>query len=403
MACLPKGFKLAPDDRSTKRERHARRRAVSKDSLESDASTVDMIPACIFGSPASPCDDSSSDSDVEFPGENANKCAALKHAVAATMYDASTALPWVESSFQFVHKLQLAERNHGVVELMQSVDSGHFVAVKKMPNTWMRSDPEEFCLIHGTSSEQPWLDLGIANYLQSQSWPFLCQPLGFFYDSLNTYVLSSYATEGDLFTWCESLPAPGCERNAAVKPVGRQVLSAVKSLHDLGIAHCDLSLENIVVTTEGQGDIRIKLIDFGLARLDRKLNGQVRAKPSYQPPEAHRLGQCDGFLADSFACGVILFAMAAYDYPWLSTKPGVCSLFANLKIYGLRNCIEQHNLQVDSEERTALEVLPRSLIDLIVGLLALRPSDRFTLGEECWDLDCTRPSVWDNPWLALAS
>ena len=33
----------------------------------------------------------------------------------------------------------------------------------------------------------------------------------------------------------------------------------------------------------------------------------------------------DAFLADDFALGVVVFAMAVQDYPWTSTKKGASS------------------------------------------------------------------------------
>ena len=44
-----------------------------------------------------------------------------------------------------------------------------------------------------------------------------------------------------------------------------QICSAVKHLHDHGIAHRDLKPENILLTTADENAI-IKLIDFGFAK-----------------------------------------------------------------------------------------------------------------------------------------
>ena len=46
----------------------------------------------------------------------------------------------------------------------------------------------------------------------------------------------------------------------------RQVASALEQIHRLGIIHCDLKLENIVVKTCQEG-LHFRLIDFGLSRL----------------------------------------------------------------------------------------------------------------------------------------
>lgn len=47
----------------------------------------------------------------------------------------------------------------------------------------------------------------------------------------------------------------------------KQILMAIKHLHDQGICHRDLKLENIMVETEqlSEDEPMIKVIDFGLA------------------------------------------------------------------------------------------------------------------------------------------
>ena len=64
-----------------------------------------------------------------------------------------------------------------------------------------------------------------------------------------------------------------------------QIHSAVKYMHELGIAHRDIKAENIVFDNE----MNAKLIDFGLAR-NYGLNDEKErlttfcGSPSYNPP-----------------------------------------------------------------------------------------------------------------------
>lgn len=78
--------------------------------------------------------------------------------------------------------------------------------------------------------------------------------------------------EGDLFEWCfrPTVPAPGVEREAHMRPIVAQLLVAVRWLHGLGIAHRDLSLENVLLEDSG-AELRVKLIDFGMATMKRKV------------------------------------------------------------------------------------------------------------------------------------
>jgi calcium-dependent protein kinase len=67
-----------------------------------------------------------------------------------------------------------------------------------------------------------------------------------------------------------------------IKNVMRLLLHSIKCLHDLGIVHRDLKLDNIMIS---QGELRI--IDFGLAKIlenNEKLNTLV-GTPHYIAPE----------------------------------------------------------------------------------------------------------------------
>jgi len=176
-----------------------------------------------------------------------------------------------------------------------------------MPNSWITSGPKEFASAYPESSERPWLDIGIINILHQSGFEHVCEPLGVFSDGLETYVVSSYASEGELFSWLEKGPASGPERESLIRPIMRQLFSAVKALHCLGIAHCDISLENVLLTDEGAGPI-VKLIDFGMATLNRS-GTTARGKKSYMAPEMFSGESFDAFATDAFALGVCAFSL----------------------------------------------------------------------------------------------
>jgi len=205
---------------------------------------------------------------------------------------------------------------------------------------------------------------------------------------------------GDLLSWCDSLPKCGAQRLAVISPVMRDLYTAVKSLHDLCIVHGDLSLENIVVDRDAQQSFRVKIIDFGLSSLERMRIGPIRAKPSYTAPEAYYTKRFDGFLADCFALGVVSFGIAANDYIWYSTKPGGCERFSRATKYGLERCLRARRVRTENGDQRFVETMPESLVQTIVGLLALDPDTRMTLGEDCWVSSPARSSVWDKEWLA---
>jgi len=281
---------------------------------------------------------------------------------------------------------------------MRDVEHGGcFVAVKRMPIAWTRSGPMEFKQHHPNAVEQPWFDIGLVGYLRSMSYAYVCEPLGVFQDLKSTYTVNSYATNGDLHTWSEGLPKPGHARETEVRPVMEQVFEAIKCLHDLGIVHGDLSLENIVLTKEESLEgsrLRVKIIDFGAASLSRMCSGTC-GKPSYVAPEIHVCPEYDGFLSDAFSLGVVLFSAAARCYPWLSTCPGKCKMFTYVSGCGLRSYLMARKGGHDG--RPLAESLSKPLAFLLEGLLVMNPAERLALHRQT-SFEKTSASVWNCEW-----
>ena len=67
----------------------------------------------------------------------------------------------------------------------------------------------------------------------------MCTLEGVYRDDKNTFVVSHFATEGDLFTVATSQAsgAVGPERESAFASLVVELLSAVKQLHELQIVH----------------------------------------------------------------------------------------------------------------------------------------------------------------------
>jgi serine/threonine protein kinase len=223
-----------------------------------------------------------------------------------------------------------------------------------------------------------------------------------FVDHESTYVVSSLASEGDLFAWCDCDPKPGLKREAAMHPLVSQIFTGVRWLHDLGVAHRDLSLENLLLHNEN-GAMRIKIIDFGMATLDLSASAEIRGKQSYQAPEIHLPQPFDTIMTDPFSLGVVLFAMGAQDYPWNSTKRGTCELFEYVCMFGFPKFLGKRQLRKGNGESLA-EVFSPSFTALLVGLLSKDAGKRLTLGEKCFETagngsGAQRKSVWDCEWM----
>mmetsp|Transcript_10908 Transcript_10908/g.19448 ORF Transcript_10908/g.19448 Transcript_10908/m.19448 type:complete len:406 (-) Transcript_10908:251-1468(-) len=300
---------------------------------------------------------------------------------------ASEAEPWHEDQarFELVKKLQVAARNQGQVDMMKDLASGRFAAVKRMPLSWTERNHDEFLQRHRGETEMPWVDVGLTKYLYAKGFRFICEPLGVFRSKDETFVVSALASKGDLFDWCQSIDSPGPKRDALIAPIAKQCFQAVRHLHSLDIAHCDISLENFLLADHhgcDHGKLQVKLIDFGMASIKKHSVFGVRGKPSYQSPEMHISGGYDPLLADSFSLGVVTFCLFAQDYPWLSTRPGSCKCFDYVHTAGMRAYLAKRK---ERESRKALlDILNEDVVRILEELLAVDPSCRARLSEMAW-------------------
>jgi len=318
-------------------------------------------------------------------------------------FDPNDVEVWDEGRFEMIKKLMDATRNKGQVYLMRDTQDGRLFALKMMPNTWMKRSHQEFIAEHPHETELPWQDLGILTFLDRVKFPYMCPLQGVYRDDNNTYVRTMFATEGDLFKWCEGGPGPGPEREALIRPLAVQLLKGMQRLHEMSMVHRDISLENILLSkNEGDGTLAIKIIDLSMASTTRWFRNTVRGKASYQAPELHEVAEYDAYLSDAFAIGVTIYALLLKDYPWLATRPGGCKCFEYVKKKGLRAYLVKR--KVRESTTTVDQVISEPMKQLLEGLLAFDPNQRLTLGE-CnagWEdgaAECKRRSVWDEPWL----
>ncbi len=97
-----------------------------------------------------------------------------------------------------------------------------------------------------------------------------------------------------------------------VQIVFDQLLDAVCQMHCMGVAHCDLKLDNLL-WSEG----RLRLCDFGHAhRADCLVEGGVIGSPSYASPEMYWGVPFWGVRADLWSCGIILVALRFHCFPF---------------------------------------------------------------------------------------
>lgn len=288
--------------------------------------------------------------------------------------------PWDDERFGFCRVLMPAPRAGGLVELHQERETGTLVAVKRVPFHKMRENPEAFRKHWPLETESFWKELEVARRFGQQGVNRvrgLCQFYGAFVNSAyGGLLVSEYLPDGDLFDLASSLGLPSPERERQAWSMMQSLLRTVHALHERGVAHCDISLENAMLrraqTTE------VVLIDFGMAVIgDVTRASGVRGKPSYQAPEMHTANFYDARMADYFASGVVAYALAVGGYPWSTTRPNMCMGFNFAWNNGIKALLEHRHCCVSKGARVSVaSCLSDQYYSMILGLLEFNPQRR---------------------------
>jgi len=105
----------------------------------------------------------------------------------------------------------------------------------------------------------------------------------------------------------------------------RELSAALAAAHAAAVVHRDLKPENVMRAADG----RLKILDFGLARVDRpdrapasfvSVPGAAFGTPAYMAPEQIN-GEPVDARADVFALGVLLYEYASGTHPFDAANP----------------------------------------------------------------------------------
>ena len=102
-------------------------------------------------------------------------------------------------------------------------------------------------------------------------------------------------------------------------PIAMNVAEAVVAIHAAGVVHRDLKPANIYLTRDEEGDVRAKILDFGIARVEweemRITNmGAPLGTPGYMSPEQESGGEVDA-RSDVYAIGAVLYECLVGEPP----------------------------------------------------------------------------------------
>lgn len=155
--------------------------------------------------------------------------------------------------------------------------------------------------------------------------------------------------------------------------VVRQILAALGEAHELGIIHRDLKPENIIIEPRRGGGDYVKVVDFGLAKIQAQRSltrpGIVCGTPDYMAPEQGRGDPLDG-RSDLYSVGVILFLLLTGRLPFEGESPTQVVL------------MHLTMLPPDPRQIAPQRGLPDKLVEVCLRALAKEQTARFADADE---------------------
>ncbi|MBK7757639.1 MAG: protein kinase [Deltaproteobacteria bacterium] len=138
--------------------------------------------------------------------------------------------------------------------------------------------------------------------------------------------------------------------------LARQLLAGIGAAHQVGVLHCDLKPDNLIVCNQD----RLLITDFGIARAAGGEEGSIIGTPAYMAPEQVEGLALDG-RADLYAFGAVLFELLTGRAAW--TGPDA-------------KAVARARLISPPPDPARLVPLPEGLVELVRRSMARDPLDR---------------------------
>jgi serine/threonine protein kinase len=157
-----------------------------------------------------------------------------------------------------------------------------------------------------------------------------------------------------------------------------QICNAVKFIHDLGYAHLDLKLENILLDEF----YNIKLADMGSSHYTTETKGLINKKRGtllYMAPEVARFSpgdEYDAMAADIYSLGITLFVLVNGEFP---SPHQINSNMTTIDTDGRQSF--DSSMDEESESDSKSECVSKELLSLVKSMTNEDPSKRPSVSE----------------------
>ncbi|MCD9561421.1 hypothetical protein HAX54_020527 [Datura stramonium] len=145
-------------------------------------------------------------------------------------------------------------------------------------------------------------------------------------DRLMFNLMMEYMSDGTLSDEIRK-QGGGIKQERLIRYYTKQILQGLEYLHSMGIAHCDIKGQNILLGKTGA-----KIADFGCARWvdpaerDGGVAEPIGGTPMFMAPEVAR-GEEQGCPADIWALGCTIIEMATGGSPWTNVTNAASLLY----------------------------------------------------------------------------
>lgn len=184
------------------------------------------------------------------------------------------------------------------------------------------------------------------------------------------YLAMEYLEGSDL---AQKLKSEGKFAWPRVVSLSMQISEGLEQAHERGVVHRDLKPGNVIVQVDDKGQEVAKIVDFGIARLNRRESGEQHASltgqgntcgtPAYMSPEQCR-GESVDARTDIYSFGCLLFEL-------LTGRPP----------FNARTSLEVMKMQIEQEpdsfEALGVHKIPAELEAIVRKCMAKKPDDRY--------------------------
>ncbi|HYO64326.1 MAG TPA: serine/threonine-protein kinase, partial [Pyrinomonadaceae bacterium] len=156
----------------------------------------------------------------------------------------------------------------------------------------------------------------------------------------------------------------------------RQAASALTAAHENGILHRDLKPENIMLRQLDDGEEQVKVIDFGIAKIENSVVAPETAVVAtagtiaYMSPEQLSAAKLSP-ASDIFSLGVVAYELVTGQKPYAPKSPF--------------QLLEMHRAGVNAQPRDLRPALPETAQLILLKALAFDPAQRYARARDFGD------------------